>query len=992
MARSTLKDRGKVEMTKLNVSRTSSTTYRRGKKQSASGLIAIVIAGLQLLTFVVLDGSKATAAPSIAADRTTAAKIAAAAHPQEGTPRPSASFGVSPRRTRPGQQPAALSGTTPYIVSVVDDLAIDNVLTDVGITADNVWRGGLHGFSATLDDNEIAKVRSRPDVVTVEADNTIAKTSTQTNPPSWGLDRIDQRTLPLDNSYSSSQSGAGVTAYVLDSGLWMTHTEFTGRILRSGYWDFGDGTHASDCDGHGTHTTGILAGTTYGVAKQVSIIPVKVLDCTGAGTVGTIVAGVNWIINDHVSGPAVVNMSVGGAASVTVDNAVQALINDGVTVVVAAGNATDNSCSYSPGRVAGVITVAASEINDTAANYSNYGVCNDIFAPGTSILSAWAGSNTASHVDTGTSMASPFVAGAAALVLAANPSFTPAQVWASIDASSTKGTISTCCVDPNKLLYIPQPLPPPATASIAVAITGTGTGTVTSAPAGISCNGTCAATFPINSIITLTETRAAGSMFTGWSGTVCTGLTTTCTIPMNSAQSATATFALIPPPPPVATARLEVNVSNNGGGTVTSSPAGINACTSICSVNFPIGTVVTLSATPTKGWAFDLWMNIAACVPTVSLPMCTFTLNTAMSTAATWDLGTSFIAIQPARLLDTRVSGGPRSRGSVTEVHVQQAGVPLDAGSVALNVTATDPTDAGYITVYACGVDRPTASNLNYSPGETIPNAVFVYVGSLGNVCIYTSGSTNVIVDVNGWFPYGSGYGGPVPHRLMDTRTDPGAGIRPGGTVTELRLDNREFFAASAAAAALNVTVTEATGAGYVTVYPCDHDRPTASNLNFVPGQTVANAVIAQIGAARTVCLYVSAGTHLIVDQIGWFLPRPSFGPLVPARLLDTRSSGGPRGVGSVTEVQVTGRGGVPADAASVALNVTVTEPAGAGYVTVYPCGTTPPTASNLNFTPGETIPNAVLAKVGAGGKVCLYTSVPTQLVVDVNAWFPAGP
>ena len=193
----------------------------------------------------------------------------------------------------------------------------------------------------------------------------------------------------------------------------------------------------------------------------------------------------------------------------------------------------------------------------------------------------------------------------------------------------------------------------------------------------------------------------------------------------------------------------------------------------------------------------------------------------------------------------------------------------------------------------------------------------------------------------------------------------------------------------SAAAVALNVTVTETQAPGFVTVYPCGVQPPDASNLNYAAGQSIPNAVIAKIGSGGDICLYTSAATHLVVDVNGWFAAGSGFGPLSPDRLLDTRLSTGLRGPGSVTEVMVAGRGGVPFTASAVALNVTVTEPQAPGFVTVYPCGVQPPDASNLNFAAGQTIPNAVLAKLDGFGRVCLFNSAPTQLIVDVNGWFP---
>jgi hypothetical protein len=220
--------------------------------------------------------------------------------------------------------------------------------------------------------------------------------------------------------------------------------------------------------------------------------------------------------------------------------------------------------------------------------------------------------------------------------------------------------------------------------------------------------------------------------------------------------------------------------------------------------------------------------------------------------------------------------------------------------------------------------------------------------------------------------------------------------------VTELQVAGRPGIPGDAAAAVLNVTVTEPQAPGYVTVFPCGSSLPNAANLNYLAGDTIPNAVIAKIGAGGKVCIYTTAATHVVVDVNGWFPATTSYSPVTPARLMDSRPGQpptidndaqgfGPLTTGTVTELQVTGRAGVPADATAAVLNVTVTEPQGPGFLTVFPCGSGLPNAANLNYLAGQTIPNAVIAKIGAGGKVCLYTINTTHVVVDLNGWFPAG-
>jgi len=272
------------------------------------------------------------------------------------------------------------------------------------------------------------------------------------SPANWGLDRIDQRALPLSNSYTYNYTGAGVTAYIIDTGILFGHTEFGGRAVSG--WDFvNNDADASDCNGHGTHVAGTVGGSTYGVAKGVSLVAVRVLDCAGSGTTAGVIAGINWVTNQHTTGKAVANMSLGGAASTTLDTAVKASIADGVVYAVAAGNNNRDACKFSPARVPEAITVGATTNTDTRASYSNYGACLDLFAPGSSITSAWYTSTTALNTISGTSMATPHAAGVAALYLQGHTA-TPAQVRDALVAASTLGVvINEGLNSPDRLLF-----------------------------------------------------------------------------------------------------------------------------------------------------------------------------------------------------------------------------------------------------------------------------------------------------------------------------------------------------------------------------------------------------------------------------------------------------------------------------------------------------------------------------------------------------------
>lgn len=275
---------------------------------------------------------------------------------------------------------------------------------------------------------------------------------TQADPPSWGLDRIDQRSLPLDGSYTYPNAGAGVTAFIIDTGIWLGHEEFTGR-LAPGFSSIvpggeGDG---NDCHGHGTHVAGTVGGTDYGVAKQVTLVPVQVLSCVGFGTTAGVVAGVDWVTG-VAQGPAVANMSLGGDPSQALDMAVEASVFSGVTFAVAAGNDDTDACSHSPAAAPSAITVGSTDIDDARSSFSNFGDCVDIFAPGRSITSAFLAGQTA--VFSGTSMASPHVAGAAAVYLSAHPRSDPERVAAVLTRKATKGAVTDPQASPNLLLFL----------------------------------------------------------------------------------------------------------------------------------------------------------------------------------------------------------------------------------------------------------------------------------------------------------------------------------------------------------------------------------------------------------------------------------------------------------------------------------------------------------------------------------------------------------
>ncbi|CCH80023.1 exported hypothetical protein [Nostocoides japonicum T1-X7] len=391
------------------------------------------------------------------------------------------------------------------------------------------------------------------------------------------------------------------------------------------------------------------------------------------------------------------------------------------------------------------------------------------------------------------------------------------------------------------------------------------------------------------------------------------------------------------------------------------------------------------------GWliaalAMAAGVGLASPAPAVAATLSTYTQN-----------GTGLVALTPARLLDTRTGNGAPvgsvKAKSTTALRVTGRGGVPSAGvaAVVLNVTVTAPAQSGYVTAWPAGAARPTASNVNYARGQTVADQAIVKVGTGGVVDLYSYASSHLVVDVTGYFPTGAAYDPLVPSRLLDTRL----GVEPAdGSTTTVTVTGRGGVPATGAAAVvLTVTAVGAAGKGYLTAWPAGVARPTASTLNYEPGQTTAGMVIAKVGANGQVSVYTQQRAHLVVDVSGWIPTTSDYTPLTPTRFLDTRNATGapkarvPAG-GSVT-LQVTGTGGVPADGVNaVEANVTVASPTSSGYVTAYPAGVSRPTASTVNYVGGVNRANSITVKVGTAGKVTLYSYANTDLVVDIVGYF----
>jgi serine protease len=307
---------------------------------------------------------------------------------------------------------------TPSIINLQDAAAIAefstqqaNILAnDYNVSVVKNFGSALNGVLINASAKQITELQNDPKIKYIEQDQIMSITpqvsiAGDQASPTWGLDRIDQRDLPLDNNYHYDYDGTGVTAYVVDTGVLNSHNEFGGRAS-SGYDFIDNDSDATDCNGHGTHVAGTIGGSTYGVAKNVNIVGVRVLNCSGSGSNSGVISGINWVKN-NASGPSVANMSLGGGASQATDDAVNAAVAAGISFVVAAGNNNSNACNYSPARAADAITVGSTTSSDARSSFSNYGTCLDIYAPGSSITSAWYTSNSATNTISGTSMAAP---------------------------------------------------------------------------------------------------------------------------------------------------------------------------------------------------------------------------------------------------------------------------------------------------------------------------------------------------------------------------------------------------------------------------------------------------------------------------------------------------------------------------------------------------------------------------------------------------------
>ncbi|REF96410.1 subtilisin family serine protease [Asanoa ferruginea] len=542
------------------------------------------------------------------------------------------------------------------------------------------YRSALRGFELQATAAQAKRVAANPNVAYVEQNHTVHAFGTQTNPPSWGLDRIDQRNLPLNQSYTYPNTASNVHAYIIDTGIRTTHQQFGGRAV-SGF-DAVDGGAADDCNGHGTHVSGTVGGSAYGVAKGVQLVAVRVLNCQGSGTNAQVVGGIDWVTANAIK-PAVANMSLGGGANTAIDNAVNSAINSGVTFAIAAGNGNtlgvrQNACNYSPARVPNAITVGATQNNDAAASFSNFGTCVDILAPGVNITSSWSTNDTATNTISGTSMATPHVAGAAALVLSANPTWSNQQVRDYLVNNSTPNVVTNPGTGtPNRLLFVVNDGTPPAN-DFGVSVAPTA--------GSVAPGGSATAT-----VSTSTTSGSAQSVSLAASGLPSGATASFSPASVTSGGSSTLTIATSASTPPG-----NYPVSVNGTGA-----SGTRSATYTLTVTGGTGG----SCSGTNGTDVNIPDAGAAVVSTISINGCNRNASTASTAAVnivhTWrgDLVVDLVA-PDGSAYRLKNSSGSDSADNVNATYTVNLGSEAANGTWSLRVQDVARLDTGYINTW----------------------------------------------------------------------------------------------------------------------------------------------------------------------------------------------------------------------------------------------------------------------------------------------------
>ncbi|WDZ86968.1 S8 family peptidase [Micromonospora cathayae] len=626
------------------------------------------------------------------------------------------------------------------------DASARSLAREHGGTVARTYSNALRGFEARLSETAARRLAAHPSVKYVQQNHEVSIAATQTPTPSWGLDRVDQRNLPLNSSYTYPNNGSGVTAYIIDTGIRFSHGDFGTRAVTG--FDAIDGGSADDCNGHGTHVAGTVGGTAYGVAKGVTLVGVRVLNCAGSGTYAQVIAGIDWVTGDHDPGErAVANMSLGGGFDQATNDAVAASIADGVSYAVAAGNESGaNACNVSPASTPAAITVGATESTDARASYSNIGTCLDIFAPGSSITSAWYTGDTATNTISGTSMASPHVAGAAALALAANPSYTPQQVRDKLVNDATSNVVTNPGTgSPNKLLYVGNIVPPTQDFSVAV------TPAAGSVNPGGSLTATVATTTTVGSPQTVALTASglpAGATASFSPASISTGASATLTIAASAStgpgtytvtitatgpvttQSTSYALTVNGPPGCVQTNNTDATISDNStveSSITISGCAGAASASSTVAVNIVhtyIGDLVVTLLAP-DGSAYVLHNRTGSGTDNINQ---TYPVNLSSETAnGTWKLRVQDAASGDVGYLDSwtlKLDGAP---------------APTCGGTNGTDVTIGDNTTvSSTIVVSGCTGNASATSTVAV-------NIVHTYIGDLVVTLVAPDGSTYVL-------------------------------------------------------------------------------------------------------------------------------------------------------------------------------------------------------------------------------------------------------
>jgi subtilisin family serine protease len=817
------------------------------------------------------------------------------------------------------------STTDTYIVQLKAGVSADKMAKKLmgggAEVVHKVFQGGIVKLNAA----QANALASSPYVKSVHKDAVIHAADTQLNAP-WDLDMLDSSTGSLDNSYTYPNNGSGVTVYVLDSGIQRSHVEFSGGNISAGYNFVESNNDTTDCKGHGTAVSSLIDGATLGVAKGVTLVPLRVLDCFGSGSDANVIRAAEWIAQNRTPGaPAVANLSLGVAgADVAMEAALQGLIDARVTVVAAAGNGDINgngldACTQSPARLPGAITVAAVDRLHAEPKWTNYGSCVDLYAPGVNDYVALIGtSNTGIGFGSGTSFSAPLVSAAAAQALHDYPTWTPAQVRADLVDRAVAGVITAPgglpAGSPNLLLNVSTQFSgsdPTITGSTYVGATLQASLHWTPTPAtatyqwsrnGVAIDGATGASYVTTSddlgqsiAVTVTGSRPRLPDITGTSTAVVPteaphpGMVVSLTPsrlldtrngtgPLRNGQTVRIPVAGVGDIKSTASAVL-VNITVTDAtteGFVTAYASG-GAMPATSNGNFQVGKVsATLALVPVgSDGAIALSVRLGGTVQLV------VDVQSYIAGGVVTDAG-AVVPVTPTRLWDSRdhAAVGPFHVLTVQATGVSR--VPADATAVFVNVTVTEPQTGGYLAVYPSGDPIPATSNLNFVKNLTVPNLALVKVGGDGTISIQNAGpgTAQVVVDLQGYITAGTpteqGAVVPVsPVRIVDTRIGLGVSGPVAASTGAVVTVTGSAVPTGVQGVFMNLTVTETQAPGWLAAYATQATRPLVSNLNFEAGQTVPNLATVGLsdGLATVYNGSLNRGTvQMVIDVFAYIL------------------------------------------------------------------------------------------------------------------------